>query len=107
LDTARGRGVADWLVERLGQHAPTPINKRWSQIDPLLPFLIGPMNGRNAQIAVVPRRLGERAKSTCLLDVAVGAKIENFDEMLLARKSGTLEGSEATETQRRNTSEAG
>jgi hypothetical protein len=55
------RCVAEWLVEQLGQHRPTPIDRRSSQIDPLLPFQTGPMNGQIAQLAVVR---GRRAKST-------------------------------------------
>jgi hypothetical protein len=58
------RGVAEWLVEQLGQHRPTPIDRRSSQIDPLRSFKFVPMDGRNAQIPVVHRRLVERVIST-------------------------------------------
>ena len=33
-------------------------------VDPKMPFLCGPVYGRNAQIADVPGPSGERAKST-------------------------------------------
>jgi hypothetical protein len=40
------------------------LNFRFCALDPFLPFKPVPMIGRNAQIAVGARRLGERAKST-------------------------------------------
>ena len=58
-------GQYEWRLGANSGHSPTVW--RTDQIDPLLPFKFVPMKGRNAQEAVVRRRLGERVISDPLL----------------------------------------
>ena len=75
----KGRNPTSWEVEGRDPQCPLHVDssrpvraitghsltaRRKGQIDPLLPFRIGPANGRKAQTAVIRGPRGERVKST-------------------------------------------